>query len=325
MPGSALASPGNGGPRPSGWTRGRAVLSVTTRGRPRQAGVPGSPRGAGACPERPAWNAEMQLPLGKLHARPGGDLDPQMWVRRAQAPPRGGQARCPRSMPGSLQPGSAGGTPECASGPRAPRPGAPPHRAPAGGGGGTSGLRSRRRFTAPEARPGPAPTAPGRLLLMARRAGAAGSRAAQRRGRAEQACPGPEPLTIGPQRRRRQARRLQHTGGDHRLPGDCGAGRAVGGRGQRQGGGPAGHGRRHHPAAARCGPGAGPPPPRSGRTLPSLPSPSPTRPLDAFLRGLSPAATPTHWGRASSLPHGLPQGPRLPRRPHPRAVGQGEL
>lgn len=57
---------------------------------------------------------------------------------------------------------------------------------------------------------------------------------------------------------------------------------------------------------------------------PPCPPPSPTRPLDAFPPGTpSPAATPTHWGRASSLPHGLPQGPRLPRRPHPQGRGPG--
>lgn len=66
-----------------------------------------------------------------------------------------------------------------------------------------------------------------------------------------------------PRRGRSQAGAATAGGGGDRLPRDRGAGRAVGGRGQRQGGGPAGHGRRHRQSL----PGAG-----------QAPSPSPTRP-----------------------------------------------
>uniref|UniRef100_A0A8C2Y3S6 Adenylosuccinate synthetase n=1 Tax=Capra hircus TaxID=9925 RepID=A0A8C2Y3S6_CAPHI len=66
MPGCPVT--GNGGPRPSGWTRGRAVLSVTTRGRPRQAGVPGSPRGR-CVPRAPRVERGDAAPFGQI-ARP---------------------------------------------------------------------------------------------------------------------------------------------------------------------------------------------------------------------------------------------------------------
>lgn len=196
MPGCPVT--GNGGPRPSGWTRGRAVLSVTTRGRPREAGVPGSPRGR-CVPRAPRVESGDAAPFGQIARPPWRGSRPPNVGSPGPGPATGRtSAIAPGSMPGSLQPGSAGGTPECASGPRAPRPGARPHRAPGGGGGGTGGPEVQAALHgAGEPAPAP-PPAPGRLLLMARRAGAAGSRAAQRRGRAEQACPGPEPLTIGP-------------------------------------------------------------------------------------------------------------------------------
>ena len=79
---------------------------------------------------------------------------------------------------------------------------------------------------------------------------------------------------------------------------------------------------------SRCQVRAGrraPPPPRSRRTLPSLPSRPPQHaPWTPSLRGHPPQPPPPPTrGRPSSLPHGLPQGPRLPRRPHPQARGPG--
>ena len=177
-------------------------------------------RGAGAHPEHPEWGAKTQLPFGKPHPRPGGDprgfwnaevLDlagPGVGGgevgRGVQASPRGRRARSPpRAFPGLPRPGRVEGPRSAPSGlaPPNPWPGPRPHpaagwlrrRDPAAG-------RSRRRVTAPESPP-PAPPpgpAPGRFLLMARRTGAAGSRAAQRSGRAEPACRGPEPPTTGP-------------------------------------------------------------------------------------------------------------------------------
>lgn len=75
-------------------------------------------------------------------------------------------------------------------------------------------------------------------------------------------------------------------GGGDRLPRDRGAGRAVGGRGQRQGGGPAGHGRRHRQPLPGAGQAPSPSPSRPA-SLP--PSPGSSRTLSSsVLTGLQP-------------------------------------
>lgn len=158
---SPSAVTGNGGPRLSRWTRGRAVLSVATRGRPRQDGVPGS-RWGRCAPRAPRVERRDAAPFGPIALLPWRGpprfLDPRMWVRRAQAPPRGGRVRSP--------PGACPGRSSLAAreGPRSAPPAREPRgraRGPSGppvaAGAGPAAPRSRRCVTAPESPPRPRP------------------------------------------------------------------------------------------------------------------------------------------------------------------------
>lgn len=119
----------------------------------------------------------------------------------------------------------------------------------------------------------------------------------------------------------RQAREAAAGGGGHRLPGDRGAGRAVGGRGQRQGGGPAGHGRRHHQPL----PGAGPPPTQQAPSFPRAWGPVLTVPdLDTPL-GCLPSLDGLPSATGPFYTHTLPSPslPTLPSLPSPTPPGCG--